>query len=157
KAEEKPQPEPQQTAAAPPPPPPETFVPDAATPPPKKEPDKKADSKQDSKQNQKLDQKDFLKQLNALTSAIDDKPAKTQRNAAADKATNLRTVGDAAPRVGAGDMTRMTATVADFIRAQLLANGCWGDHDDMADARRLRAVIRVRFLASGHFLGEPEL
>ncbi|HVY88331.1 MAG TPA: hypothetical protein VG942_05645 [Hyphomonadaceae bacterium] len=153
KAEETKQPE-QQAAAAPPPPPPETFVPDASTPPPpKKEPDKRSDAKQDGK----LDQKDFLKNLNALISAADDKPSKAKRDATADKAANLRNVADAGARAGAGDMKRMTATVTDFIRAQLLAKGCWTDHDDMADARRLRAVIRVRFTASGHFLGDPQL
>jgi hypothetical protein len=61
------------------------------------------------------------------------------------------------PRPGVGDPGRMTITVADFIRDQLLRKGCWGDQDDMADAKRLRAVIRVRFERDGRLMGSPEL
>lgn len=56
-----------------------------------------------------------------------------------------------APRMGAGDMKRMTASVTDFIRAQLISNKCWTDHSDMADARRLKATFRVWFGRNGKF------
>lgn len=56
-----------------------------------------------------------------------------------------------APRMGAGDMKRMTASVTDFIRAQLVNNKCWTDHSDMADARRLTATFRVWFGRNGKF------
>jgi outer membrane biosynthesis protein TonB len=69
---------------------------------------------------------------------------------------NLARVEDKA-RTGVGDQTRMTVTVADFIRSQLIAKGCWADQDDMADARRLRAVIRVRFERDGRLAAPPEL
>jgi hypothetical protein len=62
-----------------------------------------------------------------------------------------------APRRGVGDNQRMTITVADFIRSQMLSRGCWNDQDDMADARRLRAEIRVRFSRDGRFIEPPEL
>lgn len=56
-----------------------------------------------------------------------------------------------APRPGAGDMRKMTASVTDFIRAQLVNNKCWTDHSDMADARRLKATFRVWFGRNGKF------
>ncbi|MEZ5937762.1 MAG: hypothetical protein R3C52_06030 [Hyphomonadaceae bacterium] len=72
-------------------------------------------------------------------------------------AADIRSVEDAAPRRGVGDKTRMTISSGDFIRDQLLRRGCWADMDDMPDARRLRAVIRVRFERNGRLLGSPEL
>ena len=134
-------------AAAPPPPPQDVFETEAATPPaPKKEVKKDSKSKDES----------FEDALAGILSSVDKKP-KQQRQAAADKAANLRNVDDAGPRKGYGDMKRMTITVADFIKQQLIAKGCWGDQEDLPDARRLRATIRVRFSRDGHFLSAPLL
>jgi outer membrane biosynthesis protein TonB len=72
-------------------------------------------------------------------------------------ASDLSKVEDAKPRAGAGNNKDMTVTVADFIRSQLISRGCWNDQDDMADAKRLRAVIRIRFDRDGSLLGAPEL
>lgn len=136
--------------AAPPPPPEDVFVPEAATPPPpKKDAAKKSETESKGKEQSNEDV------LNSILASIDKKP-KQQRAASADKAANLRDV-DAAPRKGYGDMKRMTITVADFIKVQLVNKGCWGDQDDLADARRLRATIRVRFGRDGHLLSQPEL
>jgi outer membrane biosynthesis protein TonB len=75
----------------------------------------------------------------------------------ADRATpNLAAVGEKA-RAGVGDKSAMTITVADFIRDQLQRKGCWGDQKDMADARRLRTVISVRFGRDGKFSDAPKL
>jgi hypothetical protein len=62
---------------------------------------------------------------------------------------NLRT--DRRPALAEG------ANAADAIRNQLLARGCWGDYDDIPDARRLRATLAVRFGPDGHFLEPPKL
>ncbi len=83
--------------------------------------------------------------------------SRARRPAPQKTAADIRQVTDASPRSGAGDNKRMTVTVADFIRSQLIAKGCWNDQDDMADARRLRAVIRIRFDRDGRLLGAPEL
>jgi outer membrane biosynthesis protein TonB len=82
---------------------------------------------------------------------------RSKRPAQQKTAADIRQVTDAAPRSGVGDNRRMTVTVADFIRSQLIAKGCWNDQDDMADARRLRAVIRIRFERDGRLMGAPEL
>jgi outer membrane biosynthesis protein TonB len=75
----------------------------------------------------------------------------------ADRATpNLAAVGEK-PRVGVGDESAMTMTVADAIRDQLQRRGCWNDQKDMADARRLRTVIRVHFGRDGKLDEEPKL
>ena len=39
--------------------------------------------------------------------------------------------------------------MADQIMSQLLARRCWTDQDDMADSRRLSAVIEVQFARPG--------
>jgi len=72
-------------------------------------------------------------------------------------AADMRNVDSGAPRKGAGDNQRMTITVADFIRDQLQRKGCWGDQEDMADARRLRATFRIRFNRDGTLLEEPQM
>ncbi len=82
-----------------------------------------------------------------LASVSKDTPAPKRSNPNADPAS-----GDTgAPRPGAGDMRKMTASVTDYIRAQLIANKCWTDHSDMADARRLKATFRVWFGRNGKF------
>jgi hypothetical protein len=47
--------------------------------------------------------------------------------------------------------------VMEMLTSQLLARSCWLDQDDMADARRLRAVLAVRFGPDGRFLEAPRL
>lgn len=140
--------------AAPPPPAEEVVIPEAETPPPKK--DAEAEKKPEVKPAPKAKEEDFQSALQQLMAEANKAP-KQQRQANAEKATNLKDVPDAAPRKGYGDMKRMTATVKDFITAQLTSNNCWTDQEDMADARRLRATIRVRFGRDGHFLGTPQL
>jgi outer membrane biosynthesis protein TonB len=76
-----------------------------------------------------------------LASVSKDTPAPKRSNPNADPAS----AGSGPPRPGVGDMKRNTATVTDFIRAQLVNNKCWTDHSDMADARRLKATFRVKF------------
>ncbi|MDZ4761642.1 MAG: hypothetical protein SGJ21_11260 [Alphaproteobacteria bacterium] len=119
-------------------------APDSETAPPKSEP-KPAPPKEES-----FD--DFLE--SALKSVKDNKPV---RAASQKTAADLRNVEDAAPRKGVGDNVRMTMTVADAIRSQLLSRGCWADQDDMPDAKRLRTVIRIRFDRDGRLMGAPEL
>lgn len=140
--------------AAPPPPPDEVALPTAETPPPKK--DAEAEKKPDVKPAPKPKEEDFQSALQQLMAEANKAP-KQSRAANAEKATNLKDVPDAAPRKGYGDMKRMTATVKDFIASQLTSNNCWTDQEDMADSRRLRATIRVRFGRDGHFLGTPQL
>jgi hypothetical protein len=47
--------------------------------------------------------------------------------------------------------------VMEMLSSQLVARGCWLDQDDMPDARRLRAVLAVRFGPDGRFLDAPKL
>ncbi|MDP3738834.1 MAG: hypothetical protein Q8R02_15675 [Hyphomonadaceae bacterium] len=132
----------------------EVVIPEAETPPPPKK-DAEAEKK-DVKPAPKPKEEDFQSALQQLMAEANKAP-KQSRSASAEKATNLKDVPDAAPRKGYGDMKRMTATVKDFITSQLTSNNCWTDQEDMADARRLRATIRVRFGRDGHFLGAPQL
>jgi outer membrane biosynthesis protein TonB len=93
--------------------------------------------------------------LDSILKAVPDKKAsKTQ----ADRTTtSLRNVEDATARKGAGDNQHMTITIADSIRSQLMSRGCWTDKDDMPDAKRLRAIIRVRFERGGRLMGDPQM
>jgi hypothetical protein len=59
-------------------------------------------------------------------------------------------------RQGMGDNKTNTATFAAYFSSQLKAK-CWGDQDDLPDAKRLHTLIRVRFNPSGMLNGEPEL
>jgi hypothetical protein len=98
------------------------------------------------------------KMADALDSILKSVPDKKASKNQADRATtaSLRDVQDAA-RKGAGDNQRMTITIADSIRSQLMSRGCWTDKDDMPDAKRLRAIIRVRFERGGRLAGDPQL
>ena len=80
-----------------------------------------------------------------LASVSKDTPAPKRSNPNADPAS----AGTGPPRIGV--MKRMTASVTDYIRAQLISNKCWTDHSDMADARRLKATFRVWFGRNGKF------
>jgi outer membrane biosynthesis protein TonB len=113
--------------------------------PPKDEPKAKPEPKKSEKMADTLD---------SILKSVPDKKASKNPS---DRATaNLRNVEDAA-RKGAGDNQRMTVTIADSIRSQLMSRGCWTDKDDMPDAKRLHATIRVRFERGGRLLGEPQL
>ncbi|MBI1359193.1 MAG: hypothetical protein GC155_02795 [Alphaproteobacteria bacterium] len=140
-AEEKPEPAPE--------PEPE-IVPDKSPkkpePEPKKEPPKPPAPPKKEKMSDALD---------SILKSVPDKK-KTSRNAADTSTASLRNVEDAA-RKGVGDNQRMTITIADSIRSQLMSRGCWTDKDDMPDAKRLRAVIRVRFERGGRLLGDPKM
>lgn len=91
----------------------------------------------------------------SLSSELDDILASVSKDTPAPKRNNPNaapaSADTGAPRVGVGDMRRMTASVTDFIRAQLISNRCWTDHSDMADARRLKATFRVWFGRNGKF------
>jgi hypothetical protein len=52
---------------------------------------------------------------------------------------------------------RQSVAIAEAITSQILAKRCWIDHDVMADARRLRAVLAMQFGRDGHFLAPPKL
>jgi hypothetical protein len=125
-------------------------VPDIKKPEPDKPKDQAVKPAPEAKKPEKM-----ADALDSILKAVPDKKAsKTQ----ADRATtaSLRNVEDAA-RKGAGDNQRMTITIADSIRSQLMSRGCWTDKDDMPDAKRLRAIIRVRFERGGRLMGDPQL
>lgn len=82
-----------------------------------------------------------------LASVSKDTPAPRRTTPNADPAS----AATGTPRMGVGDMKRMTASITDYIRSQLIANKCWTDHSDMADARRLKATFRVWFGRNGKF------
>lgn len=133
---------------------PEEAIPDIAPPPPKKEEPKqvaKAEPKPPAPKKES-----FEDSLDSILKTVDKNKSKAPP-AETRTATNLRNVEDAAARRGVGDKTRNTITVADFIVQQMLRKGCWSDQDDMPDAKRLRAVIRVKFGRDGRFVGQPEL
>lgn len=147
--EEAPEPEaaPPPAEAAPPPPPPEPeeeILPTKEAPPPKKE--------EKTKEAPKPERMDVDSTLKDLLAAARSAPAPAPKKAAPDAAAS-----EGPPRMSVGDRRRMTMTVADAILQQLLAKGCWSNQADMADARRLRAVISVRFGRDGRFLENPRL
>ena len=91
----------------------------------------------------------------SLSSELDDILASVSKDTPAPKrntpSPNPASGEKGAPRRGVGDMKRMTASITDYIRSQLIANRCWTDHSDMADARRLKATFRVWFGRNGTF------
>jgi hypothetical protein len=91
--------------------------------------------------------KSFNSDLDDILSSVT-KDAPKQRNNSANTAP---AAANEAPRLSAGDKRRMTASVEDVIRSQLISNGCWADHSDMADAKRLKATFRVSFGRNGKF------
>jgi outer membrane biosynthesis protein TonB len=137
-------------AAAPPPPPePEEEVLPTEEPPPKKAPEpKKVEPKPEAKKEK---EQDFQSALQGLMKAAESAPAPAPKRIT----PGGQTAAEA--RKGVGDKNRMTMTVADAIRSQLLSKGCWTNQADMADAPRLRAVIAVKFGRDGHFSMEPRL
>ncbi len=91
--------------------------------------------------------KSLSDEIDDALASIQNNPAPKRNNPNADPASGA----SGTPRMGAGDLKRMTASVTDFIRAQLISNKCWTDHSDMADARRLKATFRVWFGRNGKF------
>ena len=61
------------------------------------------------------------------------------------------------PDIGPDRKQSPTQEAANSIAQQMLDNGCWTDHRDMPEARRLSAVFRIYIGADGHFSREPEL
>lgn len=144
-----------ETNAAPPPAPPRveedaiSLDPpkDKLKDPPKKQEAKPAPAKAESNPWDAVDE--------ALKTAEDfKKKSKTQSNAAN---TAPASSTPEAPRLSAGDRRRMTASITDIIISQLVDKGCWADHSDMADAKRLTATYRVWFGRNGKFSKPPEL
>lgn len=127
-------------------------VPEPEPAPAEKKPEPKPEPKPTPKAEPK---KTFEDSLAGILQSVDKTPPKAKT--AEKKAAANPFQSTDKPRPGVGDPSRMTITVADFIRDQLLRKGCWGDQDDMADAKRLRAVIRVRFERDGRLMGAPEL
>lgn len=100
------------------------------------------------------------KPAKSFNSELDDILASVSKDPPKQRSTSANTAPAAAnetPRLGAGDRRRMTASVTDAIRSQLISNRCWADHSDMADARRLKATFRVWFGRNGKFSKRYEL
>jgi hypothetical protein len=115
-------------------------------PPP--EPPKPPEPKKPEAKPAPAAEESFASQLDdILKSAKDTKPS-VPRNTPNTKAANTTT---GPPRLGAGDLKRMTASIEQIILSQLIGNGCWADHSDMADARRLKATFRIWFGRGGKF------
>lgn len=130
-------------AAPPPPAADEEILPDETKPEPKKPDPKEAEANAAPAPKKEEAPKSTLQSLNDILKDVDRSASQTRADPA--PRPSMRGVTDAGARQGTGDMKRMTARVADVIMSQLLARGCWGDQDDMADARRLGAVIAVQF------------
>lgn len=62
-----------------------------------------------------------------------------------------------APRLSAGERRQLSWETTETIVRQLIDNGCWTDHRDMPDARRLSAIVRIYIGADGRLLRDPEL
>jgi hypothetical protein len=115
--------------------------------PPKDKP-KEEIKKPDVKASPAPPAKSFNSELDDILSSVDKTKPKQQTNSAgvAPAASSKE-----APRLSAGDKRRMTASIEDIIKSQLITNGCFADHSDMADAKRLRATFRVWFGRNGKF------
>lgn len=153
-AEPEPAPAEAETAEAEPIPEPEAeIIPEPEPEPEPEKPEPKPAPKPEPKPEPKPD---FNDSLSSILQSVE-RPKENNAPNSDRTAADLRNVENQPPRRGAGDNRQMTITVADFIRSQLISRGCWADQDDMADAKRLRAVIRIRFERDGRLLGSPEL
>jgi outer membrane biosynthesis protein TonB len=141
---------------------------EAATPPPPPPPDEDSVSFDEPKEKVKdppkpkdnanppppKPAKSFQDDLDDILKGVTkDKPKAPKNEAGAAPAT----AKDDTPRMSVGDRKRMTASITDIIRSQLISKGCWADHSDMADARRLKATFRVWFGRNGKFSQEAQL
>jgi len=145
------------TQAAPPPPTADEILPDETKPEPKKEETKKPEAATPPPPKPPEKEKtSALQDLNSILKGVDRTAAQPRQNTGAKP--SFSSVDDAgAPRDGTGDRNRNSASIADQIMSQLLARNCWTDQDDMADARRLVAVIAVQFGRDGHIRGGLKL
>lgn len=139
-------PEPETFSSATPPPPPEEaeeILPDEK-PKPKEEPKPPEPKKAEAAPAPP-------KKENSLTSILQgvDRSEANPRGTPA-PSSSLRDVANAGAQKGTGDMKRMSMTIADAIMSQLIARNCWGSQQDMADARRLGAVIAIQFNRGGN-------
>jgi hypothetical protein len=138
------------SAATAPAPAAEAEVMPGTTPTPKPTVSPTATPKKEAQAEKKKDE--FNDVLNSvLQSAKTAKPAQRPVTAPG----NINNV-DSVNRQGMGDNKTNTATFAAYFSSQLKSK-CWGDQDDLPDAKRLHALIRVRFNPSGMLNGEPEL
>lgn len=97
--------------------------------------------------------KDFNSELDDILKGVDKAKPKPQSNAAGVAPAS----SNEAPRMGAGEKRRMVASIEDIIKSQLITKGCFADHSDMADAKRLRVTLRVWFGRTGKFSQKYEL
>ena len=97
--------------------------------------------------------KSFNSELDDILNSVNKSKPKTQSNSA----NTAPAASTEAPRLSAGDKRRMTASITDMIKSQLITNRCWADHSDMADAKRLRVTLRVWFSRNGKFSQEYKL
>jgi outer membrane biosynthesis protein TonB len=133
--------------ATPPPPEAAEILPDETKPDTKKEEPKKPEA---APTPPKPPEKEKTPTLSSILKGID-RTAAAPRPGSGTTKPSFNNVDDAgAPRDGTGNRRQDSATIADQIMSQLLARNCWGDQDDMADARRLKAVIGVQFNRDGH-------
>lgn len=143
------------TQAAPPPPEQAEILPDETKPEPKKEEEKKAAPTPPPKPPEK-EKTSALQDLNSILKGVDRTAAQPRQSTGTKP--SFSSVNDAgAPREGVGDRNKNSASIADQIMSQLLARNCWGDQDDMADSRRLRATIAVQFSRDGKIRGGLKL
>lgn len=78
-----------------------------------------------------------------------------QRNQTANKKV-LEDQQDVAPRKAVGDRESNTASVKDYIRAQIEERKCWRSVKDLPDWERLQVTIRIRLDAKGKVIRGPE-
>lgn len=141
----------EETKAAPAPAPPPVEEDAVSFDEPKEQP--KQETKKDPPKAAPAPSKSLSSELDDILAGIEKapKPSKSNSNVAPASAANE------APRMAVGDRRRMTATITDILVSQLRDNGCWADHSDMADAKRLRATFQVAFARNGKFSVQPKL
>jgi outer membrane biosynthesis protein TonB len=118
---------------------------------PKEQP--KQEPKQEKPKAAPAPAKSMAEEIEEMLKGIEKTPKPSRSSAS----TAPASTASEAPRMSAGDRRRMTATIIDIIATQLVANGCWADHSDMADAKRLRATFRFSFARNGTFAIKPTL
>jgi outer membrane biosynthesis protein TonB len=139
-------------SSAPPPPAADEILPDETKPEAKKDEPKKAEAAPTPPKQQKT----ALQEMNEALAGVPRDVSNLRANPGPKPSfDNVNDPG--APRDGTGDRKRNSASIADQIMSQLLARNCWTDQDDMADARRLSAVIAVQFGRDGHIKGQMKL
>lgn len=64
---------------------------------------------------------------------------------------------NAAARLTFEEERKVSSDVMDAIKRQLIENGCWADHRDMPEAKRLSVIFRIQLGPDGHFSAPPRL